>query len=103
MTFGQRDLYALTSVGRPTAVDVLRENASGSAKPIRTIELPFGSQTLWGGLALYGPDAFSIMTNFGYSDTTVEEFPAGASGETQPNPVINYVKHTVAGDLVVGP
>ena len=103
MTFGQHDLYALTSVGRPTAVDVLRENANGPAKPIRTIELPYGSETLWGGLALYGPDAFSIMTNFTYSDTTIEEFPANASGETQPNPVISYVKHTVAGDLTVGP
>jgi hypothetical protein len=103
MTFGRRDLYALTSAGRPTAVDVLKADANGPAKPIRTIELPFGSETLWGGLALYGPDAFSIMTNFTYSDTTIEEFPASASGETQPNPVISYVKHTVAGDLTVGP
>jgi hypothetical protein len=103
MTFGKRDLYALTSAGRPTAVDVLRADANGPAKPIRTIELPFGSETLWGGLALYGSNAFSIMTNFTYSDTTIEAFPAGANGETQPNPVFRYAKHTVAADLQVGP
>jgi hypothetical protein len=103
MTFGSRDLYALTSVGRPTAVDVLRPDANGPAKPIRTIELPFGSETLWGGLALYGDDAFSVMTNFTYSDTTIEEFPARSNGETQPNPVFAYAKRTVPGDLQVGP
>jgi hypothetical protein len=103
MTFGKRDLYALTTVGRPVAVEVLHANASGPAKPLRTIDLPFGSETLWGGLALYGSNAFSIMTNFTYSDTTIEVFPAAANGETQPNPVFSYAKHTVAGDLAVGP
>jgi hypothetical protein len=103
MTFGKRDLYALTSVGRPVAVEVLRPDANGPAKPIRTIDLPFGSETLWGGLALYGADAFSVMTNFSYSDTTIEEFPAAANGETQPDPVFSYAKHTVPGDLKVGP
>jgi len=103
MTFGKRDLYALTTVGRPVAIDVLPADANGPAKPIRTIELPFGSQTLWGGLALYGSNAFSIMTNFTYSDTTIEAFPADANGQIQPKPVFTYAKHTVAGDMTVGP
>jgi hypothetical protein len=52
---------------------------------------------------VYGPDLFSIMTNFTYSDTTIEAIPKDANGSIQPNPVFTYRKHTVAGDLAVGP
>jgi hypothetical protein len=99
----ERNLFALTTEGRPAAVLVLPPDANGPARPIRTIVLPYGSETLWGGLALDGDRVFSIMTNFSYSDTTIEEFPRGANGSVQPNPIFTYPGHTVAGDLAVGP
>ena len=82
---------------------MLRRDSNGPVSPVRTITFPYGSQTLWGGVALYGREAFTIMSNFSYSDTTVEEFSKNANGPVVPTPVLAYSKSTVTGDLVVGP